>query len=52
MTEAQIMQIKKEKNNKEFNREFIEYADKEWQKIIQIFRSCRYDLSKIKIVKR
>lgn len=36
MTEVKIMQIKKEKNNMEFNREFIEYVDKEWQQSQQV----------------
>lgn len=50
MTEAKILQIKKEKNNTQFSCEFIEYVDKEWQEITKRLKKCRYDLSKIQIV--
>lgn len=52
MTEAEIAQIKKEKNNAEFNREFIKRVDEEWQEIQKIFGRCRCDLSKIRIARR
>ena len=51
MTEAKILEIKKEKSNSQFDREFIEYVDREWQNIIKKLKKCRYDLSKIQIVK-
>ena len=50
MTEAKILEIKKEKNNPQFNREFIEYVDKEWQEITKRLKKCRYNLSGIQIV--
>ena len=50
MTETKILQIKKEKNSPQFSREFIEHVDKEWQEIVQMFKRCKCDLSRIQIV--
>lgn len=50
MTEAEISKIRKEKSD--FPPGFIKGIDKEWQEIMKLFHNCRYDLSKIRIVRK
>ena len=50
MTEEAILRIKQEKKTLEPG--FIQKIDREWQEIMQLFQGCRYDLSKIRIVKK
>ena len=49
MTDAEVLRIREEKSD--FQPGFIRMIDREWQEIIQLFRKCSYDLSKIRIVK-
>ena len=50
MTEIKIAEIRKEKSD--FHSGFIKKIDKEWQEIMNLFHNCRYDLSKIRIVRK
>lgn len=49
MTEVEIAEIRKEK--KSFKPGFIKKIDEEWQETMELFHDCRYDLSKIRIVR-
>lgn len=50
MTEVEIAKIRKEKCD--FQPGFIKKIDEDWQEIMKIFHNCRYDLSKIRIVRK
>lgn len=50
MTDVEIMRINSAK--KDFSPGYIRLIDIEWQNIIRLFENCRYDLSKIRIVKK
>lgn len=48
MKESEFKMIRAIKS--EFNNEFIRKFDEEWQEVLQLFRGCKKDLSKIPIV--
>ena len=50
MTEDEIRRIREQKID--FYPSFIQKIDREWQEIMKLFQGCRYDLSKIRIVKK
>lgn len=50
MTEEAILRIKQEK--KTLEPEFIQRIDREWEEVMKLFQGCRYDLSKIQIVRK
>ena len=49
MTAAEIIRIREEKSDLQPG--FIRRIDKEWKEVIQLFQGCKYDLSKIRIVR-
>ena len=50
MTEEEVLRIKEAKSD--FHTGFIQRMDKEWQEVMNLFQGCRYDLSKIRIVRK
>lgn len=50
MTEVEISKIRKEKSD--FQPGFIKRIDEGWKEVMKLFHNCRYDLSKIRIVKK
>ncbi len=50
MTEEEVLRIREAKSD--FQPGFIQRMDEEWQEVMKLFQGCRYDLSKIRIVRK